>query len=286
SIDPGIFKRFGPFDWAKLVHAEQGVELLRPLPPQGAVLTTTRIADMFDKGKAAVVVTESESVDEETGEPMFRARSAFFIGGAGGWGGDRGPSATWQAPDRAPDHTVTYATRPDQALLYRLSGDRNPLHSDPAFARRAGFDRPILHGLCTYGFTGRALLHTMAGGEAHRLRSRDARFAAPVLPGETLHVDIRTDGEGEALVQTRTEEARRCSRDAGTSATPRGPAAGAGSPRIPPGQDRRGRCGARRPPGPRGAAQSRVRRRTDPRLSGILPAVRPAAVVEGSAARY
>ena len=206
GIDPGIFKRFGTFDWAKLVHAEQGVELLRPLPTQGAVLVTTRIVDMFDKGKAALVVTGSEAVDEDTGEPMFRTRSAFFIGGAGGWGGDRGPSATWQAPDRVPDHTVTYPTRPEQALLYRLSGDRNPLHSDPAFARRAGFERPILHGLCTFGFTGRALLHTLAGGEAGRLRGMDARFAAPVLPGDTLHIDIWTDGAGEALFRTRKDD--------------------------------------------------------------------------------
>lgn len=206
SVDPGIFKKFGTFDWAKLVHAEQGVEVLRPLSPKGAVLTTTRIVDMFDKGKAALVVTEAESVDEGTGETMFRTRSAFYIGGAGGWGGDRGPSSSWEPPQREPDHTVTYSTREDQALLYRLSGDRNPLHSDPAFARRAGFDRPILHGLCTYGFTGRALLHTLAGGDAAGLRSMDARFASPVFPGDTLHVDIWATSDGQAAFRTRKDD--------------------------------------------------------------------------------
>lgn len=206
STDPGIFKRFGTFDWAKLVHAEQGVEVLRPLPAQGAVLTTTKIADMFDKGKAALVVTESESVDENTGETLFRTRSALFIGGAGGWGGDRGPSSSWAAPDRAPDHVVEYSTRPDQALLYRLSGDRNPLHSDPAFARRAGFDRPILHGLCTYGFTGRGLLHALADGDPGGLRGMDARFAAPVFPGDALRVEIWRVDEEQAVFQTRKDD--------------------------------------------------------------------------------
>lgn len=206
GTDPAIFKKFGAFDWAKLVHAEQGVEVLRPLPPKGAVLTTTRIADMFDKGKAALVVTESESVDEDGGEVLFRTRSSFFIAGAGGWGGDRGPSPSWQAPDREPDHVVTYQTRPEQALLYRLCGDHNPLHSDPAFARRAGFERPILHGLCTYGFTGRALLHTVAEGDVTRLRGMDARFAAPVLPGDTLHIDIWRIAEDQALFRTRKDD--------------------------------------------------------------------------------
>lgn len=205
GTDPAIFKQFGSFDWAKLVHAEQGVEVLRPIPSEGAALTTTRIANMYDKGKAALVVTESESVDETSGEPLFRTRMALFLGGAGGWGGDRGPSESWEVPDREPDHTVTHSTRPDQALLYRLCGDHNPLHSDPAFARRAGFERPILHGLCTYGFTGRALVHTVASGDATGLRRMDARFASPVLPGDTLHVDVWRTGD-EALFRTRKDD--------------------------------------------------------------------------------
>ena len=110
----------------------------------------------------------------------------MFIRGEGGWGGDRGPSGGRNAaPERAPDHVVTYDTRADQALTYRLSGDRNPLHSDPAFAAMAGFDRPILHGLCTYGFTGRALLHTLCGGDPARFTSMEGRFSPPRLSRAT-----------------------------------------------------------------------------------------------------
>lgn len=203
STDPGIFKRIGEFDWSTLVHAEQRVEVPGPIPASGAALTTSRVADMYDKGKAALVGIESESIDENTGDLLFRTHMSLFIGGAGGWGGDRGPRSAWEAPDRDPDHVVTYQTRSDQALLYRLCGDHNPLHSDPAYARRAGFDRPILHGLCTYGFSGRALLHAVADSDVARVRGIDARFAAPVLPGDTLSVEIWRNVEDEARFQTR-----------------------------------------------------------------------------------
>jgi acyl dehydratase len=136
------------------------------------------------------------------GEPLFTSRSGLFIRGEGGWGGDRGPSSTFAVPDREPDHEVTYPTRVDQALTYRLSGDRNPLHSDPKFAAMAGFPRPILHGLCTYGFTGRALLHALCGGDPARFRSMSGRFSSPVFPGEALAVRVWRGGEGEALFQT------------------------------------------------------------------------------------
>ena len=109
-------------------------------------------------------------------------------------------------PERAADHEVTYATRDDQALLYRLSGDRNPLHSDPTIAKFAGFDRPILHGLCTYGFTGRALLHELCGSDVARFKSMDSRFSKPVMPGDTLTVRMWDDGKGRALFQTVTQE--------------------------------------------------------------------------------
>jgi len=190
GVDGSVLKAAGPIDWPRLVHAEQGVEVLAGLPVTGSATARTRITHMWDKGKAAVVVTETEATDE-AGGALFRTRMALYITGAGGWGGERGPSAADDpAPEGKPDDTVTYLTRPDQALLYRLSGDRNPLHSDPAYARRAGFDRPILHGLCTYGFAGRALLHAAAGGDPDRLRAVHARFAAPVYPGDTLHVDL------------------------------------------------------------------------------------------------
>lgn len=128
-----------------------------------------------------------------------------FIRGEGGFGGDRGPSGKTDMPGRSPDHQVTYRTRTDQALLYRLSGDRNPLHSDPNFASLGGFDKPILHGLCTFGFTGRALLHTLCGSQPSRFGSVSARFSRPVIPGESLTVSIWVEGDGRAVFTTSTD---------------------------------------------------------------------------------
>jgi acyl dehydratase len=151
------------------------------------------------------VASESKSVHAETGEPIFTTRMQAFIRGEGGWGGDRGPSGSENTPpDRAPDHSVTYQTRADQALTYRLSGDRNPLHSDPEFAKMAGFPRPILHGLCTYGFTGRALLHTLCGSDPSRFKRMDVRFSKPVFPGDELTVHMWVDGN-VALFRTETQ---------------------------------------------------------------------------------
>jgi acyl dehydratase len=190
---PGA-RRIGDFDPAMLVHAEQAFELHRPLAAEGAVRATSKVTGIYDKGKGALVVSEATAVDPETGEPVITSRSSAFIRGEGGFGGDRGPRDDWEAPDRKPDHEVTYRTRPEQALIYRLSGDRNPLHSDPAFAARAGFDRPILHGLCTYGVTGRALLHALAGSDPARFASMSGRFSSPVVPGESLTVSMWTEG--------------------------------------------------------------------------------------------
>jgi acyl dehydratase len=197
--------RFGSFDPAFLVHAEQEITLHRPVPVEGTVTATARVTGIYDKGKGALVVSESTSVladGPDKGEPLATNRSAVFIRGEGGFGGDRGPSAKVAMPDRSPDHEVTYPTRTDQALLYRLSGDRNPLHSDPKFAAMAGFDRPILHGLCTYGFTGRALLHSLCGSDPARFRSMNGRFSSPVLPGEALTVRMWIEGDGTAVFQT------------------------------------------------------------------------------------
>lgn len=162
----------------------------------------SRVAAMYDKGKAAVVVLENEATDP-SGAPLFSTTMSAFIRGEGGWGGDRGPSGPRNvAPEREPDRVVSYDTRTDQALLYRLSGDRNPLHSDPSFAKLAGFDRPILHGLCTYGFTGRALLHGLCGSDPARFKHMEGRFSTPVLPGERLDVCMWVEGN-EAVFQTR-----------------------------------------------------------------------------------
>jgi acyl dehydratase len=194
----------GDFDPAMLVHAEQAITLHRPLPVEGAIRVTSTVTGMYDKGSAALVVTETTGASAFSGEPMLTTRSSVFIRGAGGFGGSRGPAAEWAVPDRKPDHEVTYPTRPDQALVYRMSGDRNPLHSDPAFAARAGFPRPILHGLCTYGVTGRALLHALCDSDPARFGSMDGRFTKPVYPGDELTVAIWVTGDGEALFQTRT----------------------------------------------------------------------------------
>ncbi|HEY0537193.1 MAG TPA: MaoC/PaaZ C-terminal domain-containing protein [Actinoallomurus sp.] len=201
---PGA-RRIGDFDPAMLVHAEQAFELHRPLPAEGAVRATSKVTGIYDKGKGALVVSEATAVDPETGEPVITSRSSAFIRGEGGFGGDRGPRDDWAAPDRKPDNEVTYRTRPEQALIYRLSGDRNPLHSDPAFAARAGFDRPILHGLCTYGVTGRALLHTLAGSDPARFASMSGRFSSPVVPGESLTVSMWAEGK-TAVFRTTKED--------------------------------------------------------------------------------
>jgi acyl dehydratase len=195
-------EKIGSFNPAMLVHGEQAIELARPLPPDGTLKTTGKIVALYDKGKGAVVVSEAESVDAATGELLFRTRSSAFIRGEGGFGGDRGPSGpSYELPARKADHEITYQTRPDQALLYRLSGDRNPLHSDPEFAKLAGFPRPILHGLCTYGFTGRALVHALCGGDPARFKGMEGRFSKPVYPGEALTIKMWVDGT-RCLFQT------------------------------------------------------------------------------------
>jgi acyl dehydratase len=187
------------------VHGQQAVTLHRPLPVEGSATLVGSVVAMYDKGKAAVVVTESEATMD--GAPLYSSRSSMFIRGEGGWGGDRGPSGPQNVPpERASDHEVTYQTSPDQALVYRLNGDRNPLHSDPEFAKMAGFDRPILHGLCTYGFTGRALLHALCGSDPARFHHIEGRFASPVFPGEALTIRAWEIGDGEAVFTTSVDD--------------------------------------------------------------------------------
>ena len=200
----GAFTQIGTFNPALLVHGEQSVELHDTLPVEGTVEAVTTVTGIYDKGSGAVVATSTVATDKATGKALWTTTSSAFIRGEGGWGGDRGPSGAVEFPERAADHTVTYATRPDQALLYRLSGDRNPLHSDPKFAAMGGFDKPILHGLCSFGFTGRALLHTLCGSDPERFVSMAARFSKPVYPGEELTVSMWVSGEGSALFRSST----------------------------------------------------------------------------------
>ncbi|MEV7327453.1 MaoC/PaaZ C-terminal domain-containing protein [Micromonospora sp. NPDC093244] len=197
-------RSIGDFDRAHLVLAEQYVELHRPLPVAGTVLTSSTVTGMYDKGADALVRFESVAIDPATGEPVITTRSGMFIRGEGGFGGDRGSSPPWSPPDRPPDHTVVERTRPEQALIYRLSGDRNPLHADPRFAARGGFSRPILHGPCTFGFTGRVLLHELCGSDPANFVAMSGRFTAPVVPGDSLVVSIWRGHDGTALFRTAT----------------------------------------------------------------------------------
>lgn len=197
----GAMRNIGTFNPAMLVHGQQAVTLHQPIPVSGTVTITSELIGMYDKGKAAVIETQAHALLD--GEPLYTTTSSAFIRGEGGWGGDRGPSGPRNVPpERDPDHVVSYQTSPDQAFVYRLSGDRNPLHTDPSFAAMGGFDRPILHGLCSYGFTGRALLHTLCGGESARFKHIEARFAAPVMPGDTLTIKMWSGDDGEALFTT------------------------------------------------------------------------------------
>lgn len=189
----------GAYDPTRAVHAEQSFELVGPLPAEGRAEVTTTITEMWDKDPHAMVWTETELRDPDSGDLLARSRTGAFLGGAGGFGGERGPSASWSAPEAAPDHERDFATRPDQALLYRLTGDRNPLHSDPAFAARGGFARPILHGMCAYGFVARLLVNDLCGGDVAAFRSMSARFARPVLPGDAMRLRVWRDEEGAAF---------------------------------------------------------------------------------------
>ena len=185
-------------DLAQVVHGSQEIVLHRPLPSAGSGTVRTRISDVWDKGKAAVIVQEGSVVDE-SGEPLFTTRSSIFVRGEGGWGGDRGPSSKVEPPDREPDLDVTYDVTPHQALLYRLCGDRNPLHADPRFAERAGFPAPILHGLCSYGIVLRSVVQGLLDSDSSAVAGFTARFAGVVFPGETIRTRAWHD-DGRVVV--------------------------------------------------------------------------------------
>jgi acyl dehydratase len=196
--------KIGSFNPMLMVHGEQGIELLDEIPPDGELESVGEVTAIWDKGSAAVLEFEATATNVATGKPLLKTRTMLFCRGEGGWGGDRGPSVKTEFPDRAPDHEVTYQTREDHALIYRLSGDRNPLHSDPSFAAMGGFEKPILHGLCTWGFTGRALLHTLCDSDPGRFKAMNSRFSKPVYPGDALTVSMWVDGNS-ALFRTRNQ---------------------------------------------------------------------------------
>jgi acyl dehydratase len=198
--------KVGSFNFGLLLHGSQEIRLHKPLPASGSLSVVGEVADIQDKGegKNGIIMLRGKGTDPATGELVVETLSTAVIRGAGGFGGQPGqrPAAP-EFPDREPDARIAMPTREDQALLYRLSGDRNPLHSDPWFARElAGFPTPILHGLCTYGFAGRALLAELAGNDAAKLTAVAARFSAPVFPGETLTTSIWRTEAGRAIYRT------------------------------------------------------------------------------------
>lgn len=190
---------------AMVLHGEQAIDLRAPIPTRGTLTTTPTITAVWDKGKGAVVVVETDTVDA-SGTLLFHNTASIFVRGEGGFGGERGPSGTANVPpDRPPDRSISYPTLPQQALIYRLSGDLNPLHADPEFAKLGGFDMPILHGLCTYGFAGRAVLAAYADNDPARLRSFGVRFSGVVYPGETITTDMWQVAPDRIIVAARTD---------------------------------------------------------------------------------
>jgi acyl dehydratase len=211
AVIPGMLSMGGiignvEINLAMLLHGEQSIVLHREIPAEGKVRVIGRVSEVWDKGKAAVIGAEGR-VEDDRG-PLFTTKATLFIRGAGGFGGERGPSTQGvnQPPDGAPDFVYEDATRPEQGAIYRLSGDTNPIHIDPDFAKMAGFERPFMHGLCTYGFVGRAILHTLCGGDPNRFQSFEARFADQVYFGDTIVTKIWKTAPGEAIVQAETQK--------------------------------------------------------------------------------
>lgn len=190
-----------------LLHGEQAIELFRPLPPDGTVEVTGRITEVWDKGKAAVLGVESRGRD--AAGDLFRTHATLFVRGTGGFGGERGPVGESETlPDRAPDIVARFDTRPEQGAIYRLSGDRNPIHIDPAFAKMGGFDAPFMHGLCTYGIVGRAVLRELCADDPAAFRAFQGRFADRVAYGDTIVTKIWRTSDGEAIIQGETGDGR------------------------------------------------------------------------------
>jgi acyl dehydratase len=188
-------------DMRRILHAGQETVLHQPIPPVGTARIASRVADVWDKGKAAVVVLEQVAYDDRD-ERLWTNRMQVWASGEGGFGGDAGPSSSWAPPERQPDHVLETRTRPDQALLYRLNGDLNPLHADPEFAAMAGFDRPILHGLCTYGVVARDVIDAVLDGDELRMDSYAVRFAGVVFPGEAIRTSVWAEEGALTLLAT------------------------------------------------------------------------------------
>jgi acyl dehydratase len=192
------------FNFAMLLHGEQDVEIHQPIPPEATVTNKGSVVGVYDKGKAALVVLEVKTRDE-AGKPLFTNRFSLFLRGEGGFGGESGPKAGNEPPSRAPDGVITSPTLPQQALIYRLSGDKNPLHADPDFAKMGGFDKPIIHGLCSYGIVCKAIVDKVLGGDVTKVARYQARFAGVGFPGETYLTSYWKEGD-KVLLQAKSKE--------------------------------------------------------------------------------
>jgi acyl dehydratase len=200
----GVIGQIEGLNPALILHGGESITLHRELPPDGKVILEGEITEIWDKGAAAVIGVQTTASDDKGA--LFTTSASIFARGSGGFGGERGPSAKGMnaPPERQPDHVISDETRLEQAAIYRLSGDRNPLHVDPEFAKMGGFDTPILHGLCTYGFVGRAILNALCDRDPSRFGSFEARFADVVYPGDTITTKLWTEGE-ETIVQAETQ---------------------------------------------------------------------------------
>ena len=208
AVIPGMWAmdgigKFIPLVIGRVLHGDQTLELFRPLPPKATIRMTGQLTEIWDKGPGKAAVVGAQCVGEDTDGPLFKIHTTLFLIGGGGFGGERGPSASNanMPPDRAPDHVVEYQTRPEQGALYRLSGDRVAIHIDPVAARKAGFKDAFMHGLGTYGFAGRAILHALCGSEPANFKSMTARFAGIVYFGDKIITQIWRTAPGHAIVQ-------------------------------------------------------------------------------------
>jgi acyl dehydratase len=192
------------FNFAMLLHGEQDLQIHQPIPPEATITNKAKIAEIWDKGKAALVVLQVDTTDE-AGKPLFTNRFSLFLRGEGGFGGEPGPKAGNEAPDRAPDGEIEVPSLPQQALIYRLSGDKNPLHADPEFAKMGGFDKPIIHGLCSYGVVCKAVVDHVLGGDVTKVARYSARFAGVGFPGETYVVSYWKEGD-KILIAAKSKE--------------------------------------------------------------------------------
>ncbi len=196
---PGI-----DINFALVLHGEQEIQIHRPIPVAAEIASKGRVAGIYDKGKAALIVIEVDT-SEKGGDKLFTNRFSIFARGEGGFGGDSGPKAGNVAPDREPDAVSESPTLSHQAILYRLSGDKNPLHIDPEFAKMGGFDTPILHGLCSFGIVCKSVVDEMLDGDVARVAGYGARFSGVVFPGETIVTKMWKE-EGKIIIAAETKE--------------------------------------------------------------------------------